>query len=230
MHSASRTQKISSHKHIKQEKQRYGVVSKREAQQLMDALYQGVNAFIISDEERALFKQCKSESTYGEIVVAALEKLVELLEPTSDDVFYDFGSGKGQAPLYMALCTPIRKCVGIELSPTRHNYALQARNKLDRQLSTPYDCIIEFYQGDFTNPLFNIDDATIVWMNSTCYPEEVMEKITQRLSTLPSGLCVISLKALPSADKYHFKLEQQCTLPMTWSGSVNAHLYRLKKP
>ena len=203
-------------------------LAQEEAEKLIALLYQGINAFIISDTERELFKQCKSESTYGEIVVGSLEELVKILQPTCDDVFYDLGSGKGQAPLYMAIRTPMRKCVGIELAQTRHNYALQAREKF-YQHAADCDCIVEFYQGDFTDSALNFDDATIIWMNSTCYPEEVMHKIVQRLSTLPSGLRVISLKALPSPEKYHFKLVQQFTLPMTWSGSVNTHLYILEK-
>jgi len=203
-------------------------LAQEEAEKLIALLYEGINAFIISDTERELFKQCKSESTYGEIVVGSLEQLVNIVQPTCDDVFYDLGSGKGQAPLYMAMRTPMRKCVGIELAQTRHNYALQAREKFYQHAAT-CDCIVEFYQGDFTDSTLNFDDATIVWMNSTCYPEEVMHKIVQRLSTLPSGLRVISLKALPSPEKYHFKLAQQFTLPMTWSGSVNTHLYILEK-
>lgn len=204
------------------------VLAQEEADKLIALLYEGVNAFIISDTERELFKQCKSESTYGEIVVGSLEQLINIVQPTCDDVFYDLGSGKGQAPLYMAMRTPMRKCVGIELAQTRHNYAVQAREKF-YQHAADCDCIVEFYHDDFTDSTLSFDDATIVWMNSTCYPEEVMHKIVQRLSTLPSGLRIISLKALPSPEKYHFKLVQQFTLPMTWSGSVNTHLYILEK-
>jgi SAM-dependent methyltransferase len=204
-------------------------LSAEEAQALLPSLYLDVNAFIITDKDRTLFQQRKSESTYGEIVPASMEQLIAILELKEGDIFYDLGSGKGQVVIYIVLRTPLRKCVGIELATTRHSYAVEAKKRLASCGNAP-DCVIEFYQGDFTQPSFNMDDATIVWMNSTCYPDNVMEVITQRLSKLRPGLRVITLKALPTPEKYHFKEIQELRLEMTWSQSVSTHIYRLEKP
>jgi precorrin-6B methylase 2 len=210
--------------HKEEEKKVY---SADQTRALVESLYQGVNAFSIGEHERELFKQAGSESTYGEITHEALEELIRMLDPQATDVFIDLGSGKGQAPLYMMLRTPIKKACGYELSTTRHNYARQAAEKLKQDNMLDSRCQLEFYEHDFTKPSAQFDDATIIWMNSTCYPEEVMQKMVKRLATLKPGLRVVTLKKLPDAEQHGFKLMSEHTLPMTWSKTVTTYIYKL---
>lgn len=212
-----------------QENPAHKPLSAQETKDLLMTIYKDVNAFTISDQERKLFEQKNQASTYGEITPDALEILVKELNPTRTDIFYDLGSGKGQAPLYMALHTPMKKCTGIELASTRHHHALDALDTMLSLLPDKPTCELAFYEGDFTDPAITFDDATIVWMNSTCYPDSVMTAIAKRLSTLKPGLRVISLKQLPTPEKFNFKLIKELKLPMTWSNAVDARIYVLER-
>jgi SAM-dependent methyltransferase len=62
----------------------------------------------------------------------------ESMAATQDDVFIDLGSGSGKLLLSMLLLTRAR-CVGIELSPTRHEQALAARSEALKRRVLPAD-------------------------------------------------------------------------------------------
>ena len=47
----------------------------------------------------------------------AMCKLLEIVQPQPHDVFYDLGSGAGQAVLTLALLYPVAAAYGIELLP-----------------------------------------------------------------------------------------------------------------
>ena len=63
-------------------------------------------------------------------------------------------------------------------------------------------------------------------MCSTCFSEELMEKITKKLESLKPGLRVVTLKQLPTKSK--FTLLTTLHLPMTWSENVSVYIYELQ--
>src|SRR5207302_804459 len=92
------------------------------AENYINALYRGLSGFIsYKPGEKEEGAKEKVYLTYGEILYPSVDSLIDYLEDlSSDDVFYDLGSGIGKVPLQFFLKTPVKKACGIEASKTRN--------------------------------------------------------------------------------------------------------------
>ena len=102
--------------------------------------------------------------------VWALRRILRPRDVSEDDVFVDFGSGKGRVVLQAALHYPFRRVYGVELSEQLHRVAQrnveQSRDRLrcrDVQLVTadvrdfeiPDDVTIAFFFNPFVGEVFD---------------------------------------------------------------------------
>lgn len=197
----------------------------------MEDLYRGITGFIkLSDEERASIESdstgrryTKKTSTYGEIPYDSLQIILDNEHIGPNAVFYDLGSGAGKVAIGAFLNTPAKKVVGIELSPSRcaaadamfkkfkqtNEYQVRRKNGKMRRS-------IELRKGDFLKA--NLDDATIIYMCSTCFPPELLTKLVEKFEKINKlGLRVITLKELPDHEQHGFRFERCYSLPMSWS-------------
>jgi hypothetical protein len=182
-----------------------------------------VSGYGIPKDDEAHIIQCGGAPTYGEITLDAAEKLITYLKPTEKDVFVDAGSGVGKLVTQFFFSSPIRKSIGIELSKQRFKKAMNIKEALKKDNKVPTDRTLEFYNQNILDADFN--DATIFFMCSTCFSKDLMQKITDKLSHLKSGLRVVTLKQLPGNKK--FKLIHQMNLNMTWSKKTTVYIYEL---
>lgn len=189
----------------------------------IEELYNGVSGFGINSDEEEAVRRIGSSPVYGEIKPEAVSQLEEYLKLTAHDVFYDLGSGVGKMVVQIYLDTPVKKSVGIELSPTRSNKAQSVKEKLKQQRLLDPKRILEFRTEDIMNS--DISDATVIYLASTCLSDEYMKKITDRLAQLKKGLRVLTLRKLPPHKD--FKEITQLTAPMTWSTGSTIHVYEL---
>lgn len=192
----------------------------------MEELYYGITGFIkLSPEERASIEggYTKKTSTYGEIPYDSLQIILDSEHIGPNDVVYDLGSGVGKMITQTYLNTSAKKVVGIEQSPSRcagadalfkklkQTDAYQVRRKNGKARRT-----IEFRKGDFLKA--NLDDATIIYMCSTCFPPELLTKLVEKFEKINKlGLRVITLKELPDHELHGFRFERHYSLPMSWS-------------
>lgn len=195
--------------------------------QLLDEAYTSINGFRkISDEEQSMIEQAGGAHTYGEIKYNSLQTLLNELQLTSNDVFYDLGCGVGKTCMQVYLNTAVKKTVGIELCKSRYNGAMKAYAWLQekgyisrrRELKIVFDDLLKV----------NMNNATIVYTCSTCFSDELMLAITKKLSKLKRGLIVLTLKKLPDHDQYNFVFVKEFILPMTWSEVSPVYMYKLK--
>lgn len=190
----------------------------------IDNHYIKVNG-IIPQHERQLITTNGGGPVYGEILHSSLKILLDDLKVKNSDVFYDLGSGTGKVTLQAYLDYPFKKAVGIELSPTRCQHSINAKSHLEQQLAIESNRKLDFKNENILN--YDINDATIIFMCSTCFPQELMISLTQKLSKLKKGLKLLSLKQLPEYEKFNFKLIKEYHLPMSWSKSSVVYLYEL---
>lgn len=196
-------------------------------QLIEEDLYKNISGFNIDDSERKLVTDKGGSPVYGEIKYDSLQTVLNDLNIKSTDVFYDLGSGVGKATIQAYLNFPFKKAVGVELSPTRSNNAEKIKKQLEAKGLIKKNRKLEFHQGDIGE--YNINDATVIYMCSTCYPTELMNKLAQNFSKLKPGLIVISLKSIPEYEKFGLKLVKEYSLPMTWSEGSPVHVYKLEK-
>ena len=168
--------------------------------------------------------------TYGEILPQSINTIIDTLDINENDIFYDLGSGTGKIPLQVFFTTPIKECYGIEAYKPRADIA-------DKK----YRLIKQEYKNFFneTTKLINIEDnfltaklhnPTIIFMDSLCFSEDTMKKISNKLNNLPTLKHIISIKKIQS-DR--FELQTTLKLESSWSKGIpttSFSIFSCKRP
>jgi len=185
--------------------------------------YWGMSAWSAPMDENIQVKEKLEMTVYGEITYEGMRLLAKKLALTKKDVFYDLGSGAGKLVAYMYLATPIKKSVGIEMVGKRHKIALWAKEylKLDGLLDPKRE--LNFIHNNIR--LEDFSDATVIYMASLCFLDELMEELNQKFAQLKPGLRIISLRVLPKHPRLVFVEED--LLPMTWTRHSLIYHYKL---
>lgn len=209
-------------------KSSHKIYSTQEAIDIMDDVCGKNSGFGICNEERKMIEEKGGNPTYGEITPQGLAQLIEHYKDHlgKDDVLYDLGSGIGKVATQVALTTPAR-AVGIELSPTRHAIAATIKNQLlEKNILT--EDKLQFIEGNILD--INLNNATVIFMCSTCFSDELMKKITEHIYNIPHAHAVqiITLKQLTPYNTYKFEEfipGKTFNLCMTWSDCTPVYTY-----
>jgi precorrin-6B methylase 2 len=186
--------------------------------------------YVISDSDKKTIKDAGSDPTYGEITPEGVAMLISHLSITDKDVFYDLGSGLGKMVLQMYTTTPVAKAVGVELSQDRFNQSKEALEQLQTKNLINKGRILDFINKNILD--VPLADATIIYISSTCFSDDFLKKITEKIATeVPAStfLRVISLRTLPAVASDRGLIHTATyTIPMTWSSKVMAYVYERK--
>ncbi len=203
---------------------------------ILNEVLEGISGFRrISDEDKKrITAKGGSADIYGEIPPDSLQIVMEYVrKPTKDDVFYDLGCGVGGAVLWVYLNFPVKKSAGIELCSSRFNDAHIALKRFKNKNLLESGRTLEILFGDMLQA--DLHDATIIYSCSTCFPDELMDELMEKLATLKPGLIFITLKELPANYKnFGFKAivdsttDKKLILPMTWSEGSPVYIYILE--
>ncbi len=199
-------------------------LSHQEACEKMQDYYRGlVNGWAASLKDTKLVDQHPDNPLYGEITYSGMEKLVKKLNLGTSDVFYDLGSGVGKLVTYCYLTTPIRKSAGIEMVGDRYHTAMDIRRVLEYEGLLAQGRTLSFLHANIREAHF--EDATVIYMSSLCFSNELMEELSKRFLTLKSGLRVVSTK--PLFDYTRLRLIDHFLLQMTWDNHSLMYCYDL---
>jgi hypothetical protein len=188
------------------------------AEHYISALYRGLSGFIsYKPGEKEEGTKEKIYLTYGEILYPSVNLLIDYIEDlSSEDVFYDLGSGIGKVPLHFFLKTPVKKACGVEASRARNMHAAKVYHQLKTEFpellagGRELSCVAKNFLEA------GIEDATVIYTCSTCFSEELLTDIAALLDTCPKLRCVISLKELPLKNLVFDKvIEIECTWDKT---------------
>ena len=192
----------------------------------------------ISKAERHAKGMNKSSLVYGEV---AFHSLGEVLwgpwcrSIPRGAVFVDLGSGTARGLLAAASLFPFAKLVGIEILEGLHNAAVEVCAHYDRSVRPTFDSTdprstqeIEVVCGSFLELDWPLD-ADVVFANSTCFDEQLMDDIATQGQALRDGVIVITLtKQLNSP---YFKLVYSEQHLMSWgNATVNVMIKQTPSP
>jgi len=194
--------------------------------ELIEKTYGESSGFTIPQHEDQYILDAGGEPTYGEVTYKGAAKLFKKFKLKKNDVFYDLGCGTGKLVIQAYLTSPAQKCVGIELSKTRYKVAEKAKKALAKEKKLEKKRKLNFQNNNLLKS--NIDDASAIYVSSLCFSDDLMKKLTEKLSSLKNGLQLATLRMLPEND--HFKFIKTLTLPMTWSNNCPVHIYKLINP
>lgn len=186
---------------------------------LLQMLFKDVNANQLSRKDRKQLGIDEDAYIYGEIEFLSFFTILDKVNPRSDDVFYDLGSGSGKAVFSAALFFDLTKAYGIERLPSLFACANSQIEKL-KSLMPSFDREIKFINDDFVN--CDISDGTIIFINATCLSYPTWEKILDKLNKVKQGSrIIVTTKKL---EDNQFKLLSHSFELMSWGmNSVNVY-------
>lgn len=119
----------------------------------------------------------------------ALRKALHAVPLSHEDVFVDFGSGKGRV-VYQAARRPVKRVIGVEVSPHLNEVASRNLERVRHRLACPDVVLVTADAADYRLP----DDATIAYFYHPFTGEtfeQVYENIRDSLLRSPRRFWVI---------------------------------------
>uniref|UniRef100_A0A6C0ANE9 Histone-lysine N-methyltransferase, H3 lysine-79 specific n=1 Tax=viral metagenome TaxID=1070528 RepID=A0A6C0ANE9_9ZZZZ len=165
--------------------------------------------------------------TYGEVEWPTLKLMLDYAQKQSSHPgrFYDLGSGRGRAVLYMSLTGLFDSSVGIEVLPERVALAKQALVKLRSSIPNA-GAKVKLYEASFLNPSFKYKDARLVFLSNMCFDKQTQDAIFGRLAAeMPKGSLVFCSR-LPDSSLPAFETVGVERVPMTWTPTSEIHILR----
>ena len=187
-------------------------------------------------------------STYGEITELGARQLFHYMGLLGDQAsnkrnvtFADLGCGSGKLLVlaYMELSC-VDRLLGVELSETRYQAAIQAWKKVCedafelRLAICNKDAIMNIQCDD----LFQIDLSTVthIYVASLCFTDEMMERLAKKLvqdMTMAKDKqniqVIATLKPFPSTYSRYFGKDDKFFVEMSWTKSLGTgtavHIY-----
>jgi hypothetical protein len=190
----------------------------------IQAAYRGIEGYGGDDD----YKE-KYDTTYGEITLAGIEKLIHVYRktypiskyPSGQRTFYDLGSGIGKNVMMVAGLVPELHAKGIEIVKDRHDKAMSVYHKY----KSPSKARITFINGSLYD--YSIDDAAWIFISNLCFSQDMNNKLVSKIEkeAQPNTLIACSVQ-LPCKNTSNIHFLQNVIIPMTWNSDSAVYLYK----
>lgn len=175
-------------------------------------------------EEIRLFERTGCLHVYGEIQKAGIIEMLNKI-PIRTGEFVDMGSGRGAVVAFACINYAFSKCVGIELSETRHNEALRSVEKA----SEDYDFSkLQLRCEDFFS--YDLSNADVVYSANCAFGDMGINKMFDKACVqMKTGSFLLSMKSAGSGFK-RLNLMGEISVPTSWTMHMPVYLYQLGRP
>lgn len=165
--------------------------------------------------------------TYGEVEWPTLKLMLEYAQKQEfgSGRFYDLGSGRGRAVLYMALSGIFDYSVGIEVLPERLNLAQMALQKLRSSIPIA-GAKVKLFETSFLDPKFKYKDAKMVFLSNLSFDDTTQNALFIKLNAeMPKG-SLLFCSRVPTTFPSAFETLSVERVPMTWTPASDIHILR----
>lgn len=215
----------------KQLTQRSDWANIEEKTRILEALYQKVHAKASSIKYRLLHVIRDKEFIYGEIDFLSFYTILERASPSTQDIFYDLGSGAGKSVLSAMLFFNVNKAIGIELLPPLYKQSNTQREKAMQRFQQqdvekeylPQIERIQFINDSFLH--YDFQDADIIYVAATCLTDTTWNALIIKMAGLKPGSRIIVTTRI--IDHEQFEAIYQGVELMSW-GLCPVRLYKIK--
>ncbi len=189
-------------------------------------LFKDVNGYQVSYEEKKKLDLFENKTfTYSEVDFDGFKAILDIVNPPNDYVFFDCGSGLGKALLLSSLLTPCKKLIGREKLPSlvEENKAIFVKymDYLKRDYSNVLIPELDLKEESFIN--YSFKDVDVLFAHSTCFDNELMNSLTDKLLELKKGSSVITVTK--QIDHPDFECIHKGFYKMNW-GSPTVFIYK----
>ncbi|GMO57919.1 MAG: methyltransferase [Rickettsiales bacterium] len=168
-----------------------------EIEPIYTKIFQGVNGYGISlleKEQREKNESLFKDVLYGEVPFGLLYAMF-VLQPVCNyiknaKVFYDLGSGIGNAVIGSYLTGEFEKCIGIELLDSLHKTSLEVKEKLVK-IDAKAKNDVQFIHSNILDADFS--NADIVLFCCPTKDEKLRNEMEKKFLNLKSGAVIMSL-------------------------------------
>lgn len=144
--------------------------------------------------------------TYGETSWFAIKGILDTVQATNNDIFYDLGCGTGRTVFFARIYYGLKKAVGIDIIPT----FIETAQKV--ALNTGMDGV-SFIKNDILKT--SLKNGTIfLAVITVCYNNAMIEQLKSKLKEIPSNSWVITVSCPLICD--HLKVVQTKYLFYSW--------------
>lgn len=182
-----------------------------EAQEIFTKLYKDIDGISVSLSERNRLNITSKEFVYGEINFDSFIELLEKVNPQTEDVFYDLGSGTGKPCIVISLVYNIKKAIGYEILDGLWEISNKILERLKGELKDNLPPI-EFRKGNFLEE--DLSEGTIIFSHATCFEDSTMEKLEEKLKDLKRGAKIILITKKLKSE--YFNLLEEGEKKMSW--------------
>lgn len=143
----------------------------------------------------SLNEEARSTVLYSEVDTLAFLSLIESLKDfdlgfSEDAVFVDLGCGPGKTLIIIGLLNVFKRAIGIEIVEPLYRQALDTIKTFTKNYRTPVDLTdIEVLCGD--GAFYDWNFASLIYMQATCFNEQMMDRITLQAGKLKPGSVII---------------------------------------
>jgi len=200
-----------------------------------------------SNDQRWWFQRILSNqnsAVYGELTTEGVHSLIEILDLSAEDVFWDLGCGVGKAVVQVALETNVRASMGVELSTSRIKHGLASLEALQNssrkwqkdeqdRIDTIAGNRLSLVCGDISKTSFK--NGTHVYAGSLLFPDSLMVDIAVSLMDPQSKAKTFStLRKFPEEveEKYkrRLKLWKTVDISVSWTELTEMYVYKIRLP
>lgn len=181
-------------------------MDREKVKEIFNQLYSSVDGRALSLKGRE-DQELKSKSyVYGEVVPDSFYELIKDAQPQPGQIFYDLGSGTGKAVILAHLFFDFSQSIGIELVDSLYNASANVLKKFESKIKPKISAEvankeIKLLHGSFLD--FDLSNADFVFMNSTCFQEDLMELLEVKLEELKPNATIISLSKMLKSPAFH---------------------------
>ena len=192
--------------------------------ELIETMYKGIEGYGGDSK----YKE-KYNTTYGEITLAGIEKLIHVYRksyplskyPLDQRTFYDLGSGIGKNVMMVASLVPEFHAKGIEIVKDRHDKAMSVYHKYN----SPSKARIIFINGSLYD--YSIHDAAWIFISNLCFSEDMNDLLVDKLEKEARRNTLIACSVqLPCKNTSTIHFLQKVIIPMTWNSDSDVFLYK----
>jgi SAM-dependent methyltransferase len=168
---------------------------------------------------------------YGEVEYKSFYKILRKINAKPGLTFYDLGSGTGKAVFAARLTHDFARCIGIEILSGLHNQAFHITQRYNEGFRHLLDSSQRQHAAVYKGSLleYNWADGDVVFANSTCFDDSLMNAMSKMAQQLKPGAIVVTFTRGLTNIEGVFELLEKKREKMSW-GPATVFIHRRLNP